>query len=64
MPAECEPHDAAWLSWPHDPASFPFLEKAEEAFATFIAEIYLSDWVELLVRDEPMQERASAIKSR
>src|ERR1017187_5661107 len=61
MPAEWEPHSAIWLSWPYDTVSFPFLEKAEIAFAHFIKEIHDSEKVELQVVDEQMQERASSL---
>lgn len=60
-PAEWEPHEAVWLSWPHDTTSFPYLEEAEAAFASFIREIHTSERVELLVLDEAMQERAVAL---
>lgn len=52
MPAEWEPHDAVWLAWPHDPASFPDLERAGNAFADFVAEIHTGERVELLVLEE------------
>jgi agmatine deiminase len=58
LPAEWEPHDAVWLSWPHDPLSFPFLAKAEAAFADFIHEIHDSERVELLVLSESMERHA------
>jgi agmatine deiminase len=61
MPAEWEPHSAIWLSWPHDPVSFPFLDKAEEAFACFVKEIHDSENVELQVLDEGMQQRATSL---
>ncbi|MBI3934837.1 MAG: agmatine deiminase family protein [Acidobacteria bacterium] len=61
MPAEWEPHDAVWLSWPHDTTSFPYLEEAEAAFASFIREIHRSERVELLVLDEAMKERVVAM---
>jgi len=61
MPAEWEPHEAVWLSWPHDTTSFPYLEEAESAFASFIREIHLSERVELLVLDEAMKERVVAM---
>jgi agmatine deiminase len=65
MPAEWEPHDAVWLAWPHDPLSFPQLEKAESSFANFIAEIHSSERVELLVRDTEMQNKAArALRER
>ena len=61
MPAEWEPHAAVWLAWPHDPASFPYLTQAEAAFADFISEIHNSERVELLVRDEAMQQKATQL---
>ena len=59
MPAEWEPHEAVWLAWPHDPASFPHLDQAEAAFADFVSEIHTSERVELLVRDAAMQHKAA-----
>lgn len=59
MPAEWEKHSAIWLSWPHDPQSFPHLEKAEDAFADFIKEICTSETVNLQVLNEVMQDRAA-----
>jgi len=61
MPAEWEPHDAVWLSWPHDEVSFPFLEEAEAAFASFVKEISAGERVELQVLDETMKERVVAM---
>jgi agmatine deiminase len=59
MPAEWEPHSAVWLSWPHDPVSFPELDGAEQAFAEFIHEIHVSERVELQVLTAAMRERAA-----
>lgn len=65
MPAEWEPHDAVWLSWPHDPISFPRLAEAEEAFAEFIREVHTSERVELLVLNEEMRVRvADALRKK
>jgi agmatine deiminase len=61
MPAEWEPHSAVWLSWPHDPVSFPYLEEAEQAFANFIHEVSESERVELQVLNEAMQQRVIAM---
>ncbi|OFV98037.1 MAG: hypothetical protein A3F68_04400 [Acidobacteria bacterium RIFCSPLOWO2_12_FULL_54_10] len=61
MPAEWEPHSAVWLSWPHDEVSYPYLEKAEDAFADFIHAIHDSDTVDLLALNEPMQARAAQL---
>ena len=61
MPAEWEPHVAVWLSWPHDPDSFPQLEEAEREFAAFVAAVSPSEPVELLVLDDGMRERAGML---
>lgn len=61
MPAEWEPHSAVWLAWPHDTTSFPHLDRAEAAFADFVSEIHTSERVELLVRDAPMQRKATQL---
>lgn len=61
MPAEWEPHDAVWLAWPHDTTSFPDLDQAESAFADFVGAIHTSERVELLVRDAPMQDKATRL---
>ena len=49
MPAEWEPHDAVWLSWPHNKTTFPDLSAVEEAFFAFISAVHTSDRVELFV---------------
>jgi agmatine deiminase len=49
MPAEWEPHEAVWLSWPHNKNTFPNLAEVEEAYTRFIAGIAPSERVELFV---------------
>jgi len=49
MPAEWEPHDAVWLSWPHNTNSFPHLSAVEEAYYEFIQAVHMSERVELFV---------------
>jgi agmatine deiminase len=61
FPAEWEPHAAVWLAWPHDPVSFPYLDKAEAAFADFIHAVHDCERVELLVRDADMQSHATQL---
>ncbi len=61
MPAEWEKHSAIWLSWPHDPESFPYLEAAEESFVRFMCEISETEHVELQVVDEDMWHHAEAM---
>jgi len=49
MPAEWEPHEAVWLSWPHNKNTFPKLPAVEEAFYAFINLIHTSERVELFI---------------
>jgi agmatine deiminase len=61
MPAEWEPHDAVWLSWPHDRETFPDLATVEAAYVEMIAALRASETVDLLVTDEKMQIRVKAM---
>ncbi|MDD4484789.1 MAG: agmatine deiminase family protein [Methanoregula sp.] len=61
MPAEWEPHDAVWLSWPHNKNTFPHLKEVGEGYVRFITAITLSEHVELFVPN-PMVNRM--VKSR
>jgi agmatine deiminase len=49
MPAEWEPHEAVWLSWPHNHQTFPRLSDVELAYYEFIAKVHTSEKVELFV---------------
>ena len=61
MPAEWEPHDAIWLSWPHDRETFPDLAAAEAAYVEIIAALRGSEIVNLLVTGERMRTRVEAM---
>ena len=56
MPAEWEPHDAVWLSWPHNKNTFPHLDDVEDGYIRFIAAVTPSERVELFVPN-PMINR-------
>ncbi|MFA5331237.1 MAG: agmatine deiminase family protein [Methanoregula sp.] len=56
MPAEWEPHEAIWLSWPHNRLTFPRLAEVEDAYVKFIAAISPTENVELFV-PSPMVHR-------
>lgn len=60
MPAEWEPHEATWLSWPYNRETWQgnFLDGAEEAFTQLIAALIPGERVELLVPNEEVEERA------
>jgi agmatine deiminase len=49
MPAEWEPHESVWLSWPHNNRTFSGLPAVEEAYYSFIEAIHASEHVELFV---------------
>ena len=58
MPAEWEHHDAIWISWPHDPVTFPdCIEKVENAYVQIIKEIQESEKVNLFVKNQKMKEK-------
>jgi agmatine deiminase len=62
MPAEWEKHDAIWLSWPHDPTTFPSrVAKAEEIYVQIIKLIHLGEDVNLFVKDKNMKERVTGL---
>jgi agmatine deiminase len=49
MPAEWEPHDAVWLSWPHNPVTFPDIPAVEQAYFELIFHLHTSEQVEVFV---------------
>jgi agmatine deiminase len=60
MPAEWEKHDAIWLSWPHDPTTFPSrVAKAEETYVQIVKLIHEGESVNLFVKDDTMQQKAT-----
>ena len=62
MPAEWEKHDAIWLSWPHDPTTFPSrVAKAEEIYVQIVKLIHESENVNLFVKDQNMKQKATAL---
>jgi len=61
MPAEWEPHDAVWLSWPHDRETFPDLAAVEGIYVEIIAALRGSETVDLLVTGEAMRTRIEAM---
>ena len=62
MPAEWERHDAIWLSWPHDPITFPDrVEKAEKSYVEIIDAMLDSENVNLFVTDDSMKKRAERL---
>jgi agmatine deiminase len=59
MPAEWEPHEATWLSWPKDPLTFPekILPRVERIYVEMMLALSPGEKVNLLVDDKPAEER-------
>ena len=58
MPAEWEPHTATWLSWPHDPVTFPGrVAEVEDTYKEMIRALTTGERVNLLVKDEDTHQR-------
>lgn len=56
MPAEWEPHQGTWLSYPHNPKSFfTALPAAQEGFADMIMHLAKVEEVHVNVNDEAME---------
>jgi agmatine deiminase len=61
MPAEWEPHAATWLSWPHDPITFPGrVGAAEDCYRQMVRALCKHERVNLLVKDDETHERVEA----
>jgi agmatine deiminase len=62
MPAEWAKHEAIWLSWPHDPITFPSgVDKVEETYLQIIKLIHKDEYVNLFVKDNEMQKKTSKL---
>lgn len=64
MPAEWEPHRATWLSWPHNPETWPGrLERARAAYAEMVRVLAEVETVHINVPD-PGTERVAVAALR
>ncbi|MBO0800026.1 MAG: agmatine deiminase family protein, partial [Blastocatellia bacterium] len=62
MPAEWEPHEATWLSWPHKEASWPgAFEKVPGIFVEITGYLSKSELVRINVADEDFAERVRSL---
>lgn len=60
-PAEWEPHRATWLSWPHNPDTWPGrLDAVEDAFCEIVRAIVPGEAVEINVASPEMADRVRA----
>lgn len=59
FPAEWEPHEATWLSWPHKEESWPGkIEEIYPKYCEFIKILSEDEFVRINVRDEEMRKFA------
>lgn len=62
MPAEWEPHEATWLSWPHKLESWPgAFEEVPSVFANIAYYIAESELVRINVRDAAIESEVRAL---
>ncbi|MGH7820529.1 MAG: agmatine deiminase family protein [Candidatus Binatia bacterium] len=62
MPAEWEPHEATWLSWPHNPDTWPGkFEPVPAVFAEIVAALHGHEEVRILVGDPALEESARRV---
>ena len=57
MPAEWEPHAATWLTWPHNPETWPGqdMQKVETEFLNIVRPLVKNESVHILVDYEQME---------
>lgn len=61
MPAEWEPHESTWISWPHNRETWPAdLERVERILARIVAVLSRSEPVRINVGSEEERTRAAA----
>jgi agmatine deiminase len=63
MPAEWEPHEAVWLSWPHNNRTFPHIHEVEDSYICLIAAVARSERVELFI-PSPRSNRMIKVRLR
>ncbi len=59
MPAEWEPHASTWLTWPHNPETWPGqnMQDVEAVYLDIIEALVSGESVNLLVNDAPTKDR-------
>ena len=63
MPAEWEPHEGTWLSWPKDPNTFPppMLPAVEKTYVKIVEALGRGEIIHLLVNDLKSEARVKAL---
>ena len=65
MPAEWEPHEATWISWPHKEASWPGkFEPVADIMGGIVRHLSQSERVYINVNDEAMEESVRAVLAK
>lgn len=65
FPAEWEPHEATWLSWPHKEESWPGkLQQIYKPYVEFIKELTHGEKVHINVNDEKMRHQVRELLAR
>jgi len=65
LPAEWEPHEATWLSWPHKEASWPGkIDRIFPVYARMVAALARSETVHINVNDAHMEAFARGFLDR
>ena len=62
MPAEWSPHEATWISWPHNPETWPgVIEAAEAAMADVVASLAPHEHVHINVLDDAHAQHVAGL---
>jgi agmatine deiminase len=60
MPAEWEPHEATWLTWPHDERHWPGLfDRIPAVWATMVKELETGEDVHIFIHDDATEKVAT-----
>ncbi|MBT5471211.1 MAG: agmatine deiminase family protein [Nitrospina sp.] len=62
MPAEWEPHSATWITWPHNPETWPDhdIQQVEKEFLAIVHSLASSEPTHILVNDKDMEVSVEA----
>jgi agmatine deiminase len=62
MPAEWEPHEATWLSWPHEESDWPGkFETVRWVYGEIVRRLATAERVRILVQDAELRQCAAAV---
>src|SRR5437016_6525371 len=66
MPAEWEPQEAVWLTWPHNELTWPdgMLAEVERTYIEIIRVLHTGQKIKLLVKDFESEEKIRSLLGR